>query len=89
MKKKFYILKTTRTYYDSILYTPKTYKRSATKEEAEQRAAELNKMDSKEKMEKLYRSWVEDKTCAFATEEWYERKKNDSFYCTYEVKESK
>lgn len=90
--KKFFITQTARCYDGSVCYTPKCYKRYATREEAEARAEELNRSESKERREALYKSWVADPKEPWATEEWYEHKmktSRESFYFTYEVKESK
>lgn len=90
--KKFFITQTARCYDGSVKYTPNCYKRYATREEAETAAAELNKLNSKERREAMYRGWVEDPATEWATEEWYELHMlsgRDCFYLTYEVKESK
>lgn len=88
--KKFFITETTRKYDGSVKYTPKCYKRFSTREEAEIYAERLNKQNSKEACEAMYRSWVADPADAWATESWYEHmKKTEAFYRTYEVKESK
>ena len=89
--KKFFITQTSRCYDGSVRYTPKCYKRFETMEEAEAAAAKLNEQSSKERSEAIYKSWVADPECEWATEEWYEKKINgrDPFYHTYEAKESK
>jgi len=90
--KKFFITQTARCYDDSVCYRPKCYKRYATREEAEAMAEQLNQANSKERRELMYKSWVADPEETWATEEWYEHKMKsgrESFYCTYEVKESK
>lgn len=89
MKKKFYVLRQARKYNGEPYYRASVEKRFATKEEAEQHAARWNEGGSRERQEKLYRSWIEDPTCKFATEEWHERQKESAYYSTYEVKESK
>jgi hypothetical protein len=91
MKKKFYVLRHSHKYNGERYYYPSVEKRFATREEAEQFAAKWNELEGKEANEKLFRSWVEDKEIEFefATEEWYEQKKDNHFYKTYEVKESK
>ena len=88
--KKFFITETGRKYDGSIKYTPKCYKRFSTMEEAEAYAEKMNKANSKENREKMYRSWVEDPTMEWFTEEAYKCMiERDAFYFTYEAKESK
>jgi hypothetical protein len=90
--KKFFITQTARCYDGSIRYTPKCWKRFATREEAEAVAEEMNRINSWEKREAMYRGWIEDPATEWATDEWYElhmKSGRDSFYCTYEAKESK
>ena len=88
--KKFFVVQKARRYDDSVKWTPKCYKRFSTKEEAEACAEEMNKLNSKEKREAMYREWVSDPATEWATEEWYERfKQSEMFYLTYEAKETK
>lgn len=89
MKKKFYVLCQRRKYNGEPIYRAAVEKRFTTKEDAEQCASLFNECGSRENCEKLYRSWIDDPTCKFATEEWHERMKEKSYYSTYEVKESK
>lgn len=59
-------------------------------EEAEAYAEEMNEQNSKEKREAMYRKWIADPATEWATEEWYETfKQRETFYCTYEAKETK
>jgi len=57
-------------------------------EEAQARAAELNKSESREAREEMYKRWVADGDFDAA---WLEQKKDSRypFYYTYEAKESK
>ena len=87
--KKFYITRTVRKYDGTPYYTPSCYQRFETWEEAAEKAARLNREDSREAREAIYRKWVADPSEPRFDEAWFERMKNQTFYYTYEAKASK
>lgn len=87
--KKFFITRTSRKYDGTAYYRPTCWARYSTREEAEAEADSLNRECSKESREAIYRSWVADPSEPQFDEAWFERKKNELFYSTFEVKESK
>lgn len=89
--KRFFITRTAYTYNGKKRYA-ECYARFETMEQAQARAAELNKSDTKEEREEHWKRVVAEGKYENLTAEWLERMKQsdrESFYYTYEAKESK